>query len=470
MKKCKILYSILFFAVCLLPSLGMAASKTETSSENRELAQFPSLVTEEGLNVEWLPEAGEYFQDHFAFRNELVTANALINGKLLGTSTAQGVIQGTDNWLYYKDSLNDFLGLELLSDRSLYNIAHTLSMMQENLRARGVDFLFTVAPNKNSLYPENMPYYDSFKVTENNNLARLVPYLEKEGVAYADLYQAFKGEEEILYHERDSHWNNKGAAFAADILMDALGKEHDSYEEEAYEVRKDYIGDLDEMLYPLATTPEEEIYYEKPLTYAVVGEIESNFDPRITTVNPVKEGSLVMYRDSFGNALVPFFADAYANAYFSRGVPYQLSDVDTNQADTVIVERAERFLPDMAQSPPILYGTSVKLEEEPKSLALDGASDVQILRQGNQVQLTGRVKEEYLDTESPIYLRINGAAVYEAFPMNITVGEETDDGGFCLYLPVQAVLSSGNSLEVLVEKDDGLNIVYQSELKEETDQ
>ena len=198
MKKCKILYSILFFAVCLLPSLGMAASKTETSSENRELAQFPSLVTEEGLNVEWLPEAGEYFQDHFAFRNELVTANALINGKLLGTSTAQGVIQGTDNWLYYKDSLNDFLGLELLSDRSLYNIAHTLSMMQENLRARGVDFLFTVAPNKNSLYPENMPYYDSFKVTENNNLARLVPYLEKEGVAYADLYQAFKGEEEIL--------------------------------------------------------------------------------------------------------------------------------------------------------------------------------------------------------------------------------------------------------------------------------
>ena len=54
--------------------------------------------------------------------------------------------------------------------------------------------------------------------------------------------------------------------------------------------------------------------------------------------------------------------------------------------------------------------------------------------------------------------------------MNITVGEETDDGGFCLYLPVQAVLSSGNSLEVLVEKDDGLNIVYQSELKEETDQ
>ena len=82
MKKWKILYSILFFAVCLIPSLGMLAAKTETSSENRELSKFPSFVTEEGLNVEWLPQAGDYFQDHFAFRNELVTANALLNGKL----------------------------------------------------------------------------------------------------------------------------------------------------------------------------------------------------------------------------------------------------------------------------------------------------------------------------------------------------------------------------------------------------
>ena len=90
--------------------------------------------------MEWLPQAGDYFQDHFAFRNELVTANALLNGKLLGTSTAQGVIQGSDNWLYYKDSLNDFLGVELLSDRSLYNIAHSLAMMEENLEARGRRF------------------------------------------------------------------------------------------------------------------------------------------------------------------------------------------------------------------------------------------------------------------------------------------------------------------------------------------
>ena len=83
------------------------------------------------------------------------------------------------------------------------------------------------------------------------------------------------------------------------------------------------------------------------------------------------------------------------------------------------------------------------LEEEPEQLDTQGALDVKLSRQGTQIQLTGRVKEEYLDTETRIYLRINGAGTYEAFPMDAVVGEETDSGGFCLYLSQQSVLSKG---------------------------
>ena len=270
MKKWKLAYSVLFFGVCLTPLVGMGLTKEEASSENRTLSAFPALKTEEGLNVNWLSDAGDYFQDHFAFRNELVTANALVNGKIFQVSTASGVIQGTDGWLYYKDSLDDYLGINQLSDRGLFNVAHTLSMMQKNFTARGKKFLFTVAPNKNSLYGEHMPYYDSLKVAEVNNLARLTPILEKEGVNYTDLKSLFEAQDEVLYHERDSHWNNKGAALAADAIMTDLVKMHDSYKDEAYEVRTDHIGDLDKMLYPKALTPEDEVYYDKTTTFAYV--------------------------------------------------------------------------------------------------------------------------------------------------------------------------------------------------------
>lgn len=136
---------------------------------------------------------------------------------------------------------------------------------------------------------------------------------------------------------------------AGDTLLDALGKQHLTFTEAPSERRTDFTGDLDEMLYPLALTPEEEIYYMGLDRFSYVGEVESTFDPRITTVNPSAEGSLVMYRDSFGNALLPFLANSYADAYFSRGIPYQMTDLAEHQADTVIVERAERFLPDMAE-------------------------------------------------------------------------------------------------------------------------
>lgn len=468
MKKGKLIYCILFFAICLCPSLGMLVTKQETSSENRQLSEFPSPKTEEGkINVEWLSQAGDYFQEHFAFRNELVTGNALLHGRLLETSTADGVIQGKNGWLYYKDSLDDYLGQDLLSDRSLFNIAHMLSMTQQALEEKGVNFLFTIAPNKNSLYGDNMPYYDKLKVSSQTNRENLEDWLKTEKVAYADLYQALMEEDEVLYHARDSHWNNKGAALAADVLMDALGKDHDSYEGESYTVRRDYTGDLDTMLYPLASTADDEIYYDKETTYATVEEIQSNFDPRITTVNPVKEGSLVMYRDSFGNALLPYMADAYANAYFSRGIPYQLMDVETHSADTVIIERAERFLPEMSQFPPVLTAKEISLTENEELQGSDGAVDVKIKPQGMTAQLSGRIKEGLLDTDSRIYLKVNGS-VYEAFPMDVKVGENLDDNGFCLYLPSELVAADGNDVEILIEKDNKIYNIYQNNIKEDS--
>lgn len=468
MKKGKLIYCILFFAICLCPSLGMLVTKQETSSENRQLSEFPSPKTEEGkINVEWLSQAGDYFQEHFAFRNELVTGNALLHGRLLETSTADGVIQGKNGWLYYKDSLDDYLGQDLLSDRSLFNIAHMLSMTQQALEEKGVNFLFTIAPNKNSLYGDNMPYYDKLKVSDQTNRENLESWLKTEKVAYADLYQALMEEDEVLYHARDSHWNNKGAALAADVLMDALDKDHDSYEGESYTVRRDYTGDLDTMLYPLASTADDEIYYDKETTYATVEEIQSNFDPRITTVNPVKEGSLVMYRDSFGNALLPYMADAYANAYFSRGIPYQLMDVETHSADTVIIERAERFLPEMSQFPPVLTAKEISLTEDQELQGSDGAVDVKIKPQGMTAQLSGRIKEGLLDTDSRIYLKVNGS-VYEAFPMDVKVEENLDDNGFCLYLPSELVATDGNDVEILIEKDNKIYNIYQNNIKEDS--
>ena len=276
-------------------------------------------------------------------------------------------------------------------------------MMQETLNKKGVHFRFTVAPNKNSLYGENMPYYDSLKVSSDKNLVNLQKYLRQEQVSYGDLY---------------------------------------------------------EMLYPLAMTPEEEVYYDRQTTFAYVGEVVSNFDPKITTVNPVKEGSLVMFRDSFGNALLPFMADAYSSAYFSRGVPYQMSEVDEKNADTVIVERAERFLPEMAQLPPIMEGPECQVNVTEEDTVPAGAGAVQCEIQGNLEKITGCIEEKYLDTDSRIYIRLNHNKIYEAFPMDVSTEDgKTDSSGFCLYLDRSLLAADGNQIEIFTDNKDSARII-----------
>ena len=224
------IYIALFILICLFPSAGLLLSGVEQSSENRETAKAPVLMNEEGINVHVLSDAGAWFEDHFAFRNECVTGYALLLGKLFGVSAQTGVITGTDGWLFYKDSLEDFQGTGQMTQRQLFDVAHTMAMIQEYANNNGAEFAFMIAPNKNSLYREYMPYYYQPFRTNKSNMERLKPYLQ-ERVNYIDLYERLRSENEILYHKRDSHWNNEGAAMAADEILTCMGLE----QEERYE-------------------------------------------------------------------------------------------------------------------------------------------------------------------------------------------------------------------------------------------
>ena len=445
------IYIAVFLVTCLLPVLGLLIRGPEASSENRSLAKPPSLQTEEGrFNVNVLKDAGAWYEDHFGFRNEWVTGYALLAGKLFGVSAQDGVIAGTNGWLYYRDSLGDFQGSEQLTDRQLFDIAHTMRMIQAGLREDLVDFLFAVAPNKNSLYGENMPYYVSGFREKENNYSRLLPFLEAEGVHTVNLKEILAAseaaKEKTLYHERDSHWNNLGASLAAGAILEALGVEHPDYSSRAYEVRKDFRGDLDTMLYPAAVTPEEEYYYTEAPDFTYSEEVESNFAPHIYTESKGKGWSLVMYRDSFGNALLPFMAECFHWGYFSRGVPYQITDdVYGNEADAVAIVRAERFLPDLAQNPPLMLAPLVKAAELEGAVYSTEIEDLEVEKLDFYTRVTGRLPEGMVDVDSKIIVRVDGSLNYEAFPMSDKNGRE----GFQLLL-VTDLLEEEPDFEVAI--------------------
>ena len=346
---------IVFVALCLIP-LALYPVKGKEAAESGEIATvLPSIRNEDGsgINRAFFAEAGDFFTGNFAFRNELVSADSALRKGIFHTSTQDNVVVGKDGFLFYGSTVNDFFGKKTLSDEQLSAIAYNMALMQETLSEDGITYVFTVAPNKNSLYSQYMPVgYRTNRKTKN--ITRLIPYLEEAGVNYVNLHAHFSSQEEILYHKTDSHWNNKGAAQVNALLLDAAGKESTDYGAISYEERNDFTGDLFRMLYPAVKGTEKEVYYEKERDYTYDWEIDSTHDAEIATTNEKKGGSLVMFRDSFGDSLLPFTADEYGSGYFSRALPYPAYVAYERGADTVITEIVERNLYYLQRLAPVL--------------------------------------------------------------------------------------------------------------------
>lgn len=259
MKK-HLIFIIACIGVCLLPFVGMAVRPTTTSTENKVMSSFPSLNTEDGtLNLDFFQEFEEYFQEHFAFRNEFVYADAKIQTSLFSVSNIDTVTYGTDGWLYYTSTLGDYLGSNRMSDRQIYNLAHNLSLVRQYVEEKGSDFLLTIPPNKNTLYGEHMPYYDSYIIDPTHNIDLLTPKLQELEIPYADLLALFRNEDEVLYLKRDSHWNMKGAIKAYNCMMDTLGYMHSDYGDSLVTRAKNEDGDLNRMLYTFYGEKEPEL-------------------------------------------------------------------------------------------------------------------------------------------------------------------------------------------------------------------
>ncbi len=476
----QIFYIVLCMAICLVPFAGMTFWATDSTTENKTLASFPSLVGEDGVNLDFFDELADYFEDHFAFREALVNADAVIMGQVFGESNEDTVIQGENGWLYYTDTLDDYLGQNLMSDRSISNAAHNLALVQEYVEAGGAQFVLTVAPNKNSLYGENMPYYDSVIVSDESNAERLKEQLEENGINYVDLFALFESQDEVLYLKRDSHWNNKGALLAYNALMDALNLEHEDYETTEVLRTQTEVGDLATMLYPLTAEPEWNYYYQYESAYSYVTETQSVEDAWIVTENDNQENSLLMFRDSFGNTLLPFMAEAFGEGYFAKGEPYAIGRYMSNyEPNVVIIERVERNLSDFAENPPVMQ--CLQADEETAELVREAATNGNAAAENNVT--TCEIKESESDTS---YYVVSGIAdesccsaetvfniclssggsdmIFQAY----CVTTQNSDYGYLLYLSKDSVEEMGGrgsiTVEVVAETEGDYTLLYSGDM------
>ncbi|MCD7796325.1 MAG: hypothetical protein LUG95_01485 [Clostridiales bacterium] len=203
-----------FFALLLIPTISFFSA-----SENTQQA-LPSLVGDDGkINTDFSDECEEYFSENLPVRDSIITINNFIKSNIFKSETSN-VITGSDDYLFYSDTANDYLKTDTISDREAYCICKTISLINEYCENNGVEFTFVIAPNKNTVLSNKMPY--NFISTDNkSNTEMIQSRLQKLSVNYIELTDILN---EDLYLKNDSHWNNIGGYRAFEKIIEASSK------------------------------------------------------------------------------------------------------------------------------------------------------------------------------------------------------------------------------------------------------
>lgn len=464
----KLFFVALCMLLCIIPSVGMIFNPTTQAIGNEQMTALPEIKTEDGaFNVHYFTELGSYFETHFAYRPQVITADATIQASVFNVSNLDSVIVGSDGYLYYSSSVNDYLGKDTLNNRQINSVIHNLSIVQDYTNSCNVDFLFTIAPNKNTLYPDYMPYYYKQKVSGTHNRDLFNKSVQNSDLNYLNLFDVFENKNEVLYFKRDSHWNNKGALLAYNSIMDTTGKSYDDYSTASVSRRKDFVGDLSLMLYPTSDSAEYNYYYGTEDRYSYVTDTKSVEDAIITTKCTDATGSLYMYRDSFGNALLPFFATAYEDATFTKAFPMMLeNDLQLYSPDIFIMELCERNLNWLILRPPVLssptlslYTISENLDKEIKVSA--SACEYSPM----YTQFYGEIPNEYLTDTSVIYIDVtdenSNTTTYECYD----IMTDSQNSSFLAYVPAQKYKGQNKlSVSVIIKDDSKFTMLSKTEV------
>ena len=455
-----IIFIILFMGLCAMPLFGLVFGYENVNAEKRELAQSPEIIADGVFNFDFTKQFDDYFTDQFAFRTDFVTLFAQLKGSAFGESVSEQVIIGKDGWLFFERTLRDYKKENVLSENEIGRLVRTLEIQRDALSQRGIGFVFTIAPNKASVYGHYMP--ERYVITgTKSNAEKLFEALSQRGFDYVDLFAALRGNSRQVYHKLDTHWNNTGALIAYDTLLgrvQALLPQFDytQYELDAFVESATWEGDLSAMLYPATRMRDMQQDYGIQKLYDSARPIRSLEEMKIETTSESGSLQLLMFRDSFANALIPIMSNEFAAATYSRALPYDYALL-TEQTDVVILQIVERNLPELLLFAPKLSAPLAEIVVPEQAAAMD--CDIAIAYDAAHIRISGIAKpQDYQQSGSyDIYVRLttgDNSQVFVPFPIldrSVYEGQEAQaNSAFTLRIDKSYLSAKEYAVQIIV--------------------
>jgi alginate O-acetyltransferase complex protein AlgJ len=363
---------LVFAGVILLPTVDYFThiDITQAPVENRFLAPWPRLTRLDISGVRnYLAAANSYFNDHFGFRKRLVRWCQQWKYRLFHTQTDL-VIAGQNGWLYIseREMIQHYLGMEKFTEPQLQSWQRLLEKRRDWLAARGIKYLFVIPPDKQSVYPENLPAWllAATPAGRQTKLDQFMQYMKAHStVEVLDLRQPLIAAKKIVptYLQNDTHWNLYGGFTACQEMVRALSPQLPGLpplrSEDFDWTNVPATGG--ELAKAAGLDPPEKNYFmftPNPAAIAPRNRDAANIvrlwnpvDPH--RLNSISENTnplagpfdLVIFHDSFGKAMQPFLGYSFHKiVWIFDSREFNPAIITNNHPQVVVNEILERFV------------------------------------------------------------------------------------------------------------------------------
>lgn len=320
-----------------LLGLVLLPKRSFSENENRSLESLPVPSVSTVLDGRFMKSAENYVGDHFPFRSFFVTLNTE-EQLLLGKRDLAGDYSSVpaDGGVYF--GKNGHLYEVLLPDKS-GTFRDNADGLAEFAEKSGVSLTILPVPSGSQEQPENLPLSapNHDQRQEFDELRRAVG----QSAQVVDLFSALSLKSgQDYYFKTDHHWNAYGAYVGYAALASAMGFPcvpqsgfdfravpqpfYGTLYSKALSVGQEpdtlilpYAKDAPALTQQIGQKEHEGIYWDEYLTQKDKYSAYLGGNPAVTVVlNPAaKGGKLLLLKDSYANAMVPYLAENFSEIH-----------------------------------------------------------------------------------------------------------------------------------------------------------
>ncbi len=325
----KKIIAILFLTSLWIVFLSIFLTKDNeySENENRYLTTKPDISMEEVASGKFMDTFETYLNDQFPLRDKWIALKTDIQ-QLFGKTDVNGTYLGSDGYLFEKWTENDFQQENLQK-----NIESVKNFAQTNNDIKGTILIVPTAslPLQDKL-PKNAPVFNQNKAFDMiySNLGKNCEWIDMRLVLEAH-------KNEYIYYKTDHHWttfgaylgyaewqrqhgnnvqlsdynitlaanNFKGSLYSKVLNRDSALDEiylYDKIQKPTYEVHYNFGKTQTDSVYELNRL------YEKD-KYQVF--LNGNHPELTISTNVNNNKHLLLFKDSFANAFIPFLLSDY---------------------------------------------------------------------------------------------------------------------------------------------------------------